>query len=80
MITNKDQKQTEDCIKIKIYNDLMGYKNNCKITDSVLCYFRVLLDRLTLFVFNKPGKISNEEYMRISIQLLSNNIDKYFLE
>ena len=58
----------------------MEYKNNSKITDSVLCYFRVLLDRLTLFVFNKPGEISNEEYMRISNQLLSNNIDKYFLE
>ncbi len=80
MITNKDKKQTEDCIKIKIYNDLMEYKNHSIITDSVLCYFRVLLDRLTLFVFNKPGVISYEEYMRISNQLLSNNIDKYFLE
>jgi hypothetical protein len=80
LITNKDKKQTEDGIKIKIYNDLMEYKNNSIITDSVLCYFRVLLDRLTSFVFNNPGKISNDEYMRISIQLLSNNIDKYFLE
>jgi hypothetical protein len=80
MITNKDKKQTEDTIKSKIQEDLMGYKINGKITDSVLCYFRVMLDRLTLFDFNKPGKVSSEEYMKMSTQLLSNNIGKYFLE
>lgn len=80
MITNKDKKQTEDTIKSKIQEDLMGYKINGKITDSVLCYFRVMLDRLTLFDFNNPGKISSEEYKRISSQLLSNNMGKYFLE
>jgi hypothetical protein len=80
MITNKDKKQTEDTIKSKIQEDLMGYKINCKITDSVLCYFRVMLDRLTLFDFNNPGKISGKEYMKISTQLLSNNVGKYFLE
>ena len=80
MITNKNKKQTEDTIKNTIQEDLMGYKINGKITDSVLCYFRVMLDRLTLFDFNNPGKISSEEYMRISTQLLSNNMGKYFLE
>ncbi len=80
MITNKDKKQTEDTIKNKIQEDLMEYKNKGLITDSVLAYFRVMLDRLTLFDFNKPGKVSSEEYLKISTQLLSNNIDKYFLE
>ena len=80
MITNKDKKQTEDNIKNKIQEDLMEYKINGKITDSVLCYFRAMLDRLTLFDFSNPGKISNEEYMRISTQLLSNKMGKYFLE
>jgi hypothetical protein len=80
MITNKDKKQTEDTIKSKIQEDLMEYKNNGKITDSILCYFRAMLDRLTLFDFSNPGKISSEEYMRISSQLLSNNMGKYFLE
>lgn len=80
MITNKDKKHTEDTIKSKIQEDLMGYKINGKITDSVLCYFRAMLDRLTLFDFKNPGKISSEEYMRISTQLLSNNMGKYFLE
>ena len=80
MITNKDKKQTEDTIKNKIQEDLMGYKINGKITDSVLCYFRVMLDRLTLFDFNKPGMVNKSEYMKISTQLLSNNIGKYFLE
>ena len=80
MITNKDKKQTEDTIKNKIQEDLMEYKNKGLITDSVLAYFRVMLDRLTLFDFNKPGKVSSEEYLIISTQLLSNNIDKYFLE
>ena len=58
----------------------MRYKINGKITDSVLCYFRAMLDRLTLFDFTNLGKISSEEYMRISSQLLSNNMGKYFLE
>lgn len=80
MITNKDKKQSEDKIKSKIQEDLMGYKINGKITDSVLCYFRAMIDRLTLFDFSNPGKISSEEYMRISSQLLSNNMGKYFLE
>ena len=80
MITNKDKKQTEETIKNKIQEDLMGYKINGKITDSVLCYFRAMLDRLTLFDFTNPGKISGEEYMKISTQLLSNNMGKYFLE
>ena len=80
IITNKDKKQTEDSIKSKIKEDLMDYKKNGKITDSVLCYFRAMLDRLTLFDFKNPGKISSEEYMKISTQFLSNNMGKYFLE
>lgn len=80
MITNKNKKQTEDTIKNTIQEDLMRYKINGKITDSVLCYFRAMLDRLTLFDFTNLGKISSEEYMRISSQLLSNNMGKYFLE
>jgi hypothetical protein len=79
-LTNKDNKQTENSIKIKICEDLMEYKNNGLITDSVLAYFRVMLDRLTLFDFNKPGMINKSEYMKISNQLLSNNMEKYFLE
>lgn len=80
MLTNKDKKQTEGGIKIKICEDLMEYKNNGLITDSVLAYFRVMLDRLILFDFNKPGMINKSEYMKISTQLLSNNMGKYFLE
>ena len=80
MLTNKDKRQTENSIKIKICEDLMEYKNNGLITDSVLAYFRVMLDRLTLFDFNKPGMINKSEYMKISTQLLSNNMGKYFLE
>lgn len=80
MHTHKDKKKTEDSIKIQIVEDLMEYKNNSKITDSVLAYFRVMLDRLTLFDFNKPGMINKSEYMKISNQLLSNNMGKYFLE
>ena len=80
MLANKDKRQTENSIKIKICEDLMEYKNNGLITDSVLAYFRVMLDRLILFDFNKPGMINKSEYMKISTQLLSNNMGKYFLE
>lgn len=80
MITNKDKKQTEDSVKIKIDKDLMEYKNNGIITVTVLAYFRVMIDRLTLFDFKKPGMIKKSEYMKISTQLLSNNMEKYFLE
>ena len=79
-LTNKDKKQSEDNVKNKIDKDLMEYKNNGLITDSVLAYFRVMLDRLTLFDFNKPGMINKSEYNKISAQLLSNNMGKYFLE
>ena len=79
-LTNKDKKQSEDNVKNIIDKDLMEYKNNGLITDSVLAYFRVMLDRLTLFDFNKPGMINKSEYMKISTQLLSNNMEKYFLE
>ena len=79
-LTNKDKKQSEDNVKNKIDKDLMEYKNNGLISDSVLAYFRVMLDRLTLFDFNKPVMINKSEYMKISTQLLSNNMGKYFLE
>lgn len=79
-LTNKDKKQSEDNVKNKIDKDLMEYKNNGLISDSVLAYFRVMLDRLTLFDFNKPGMINKSEYNKISAQLLSNNMGKYFLE
>ena len=79
-LTNKDKKQSDDNVKNKIDKDLMEYKNDGLITDSVLAYFRVMLDRLTLFDFNKPGMINKSEYMKISTQLLSNNMGKYFLE
>lgn len=79
-LSNKDKKQSEDNVKNKIDKDLMEYKNNGLITDSVLAYFRVMLDRLTLFDFNKPGMINKSEYMKISTQLLSNSMEKYFLE
>ena len=36
--------------------DLMEYKNNGLITDSVLAYFRVMLDRLILFDFKFRDK------------------------
>lgn len=79
-LTNKDKKQSDDNVKNKIDKDLMEYKNNGLITDSVLAYFRVMLDRLTLFDFNKSGMINKSEYNKISTQLLSNNMEKYFLE
>lgn len=79
-LTNKEKKQSDDNVKNKIDKDLMEYKNNGLITDSVLAYFRVMLDRLILFDFNKPGMINKSEYMKISTQLFSNNMGKYFLE
>ncbi|WP_445712588.1 hypothetical protein [Flavobacterium sp.] len=77
---SKDKQQTEDNINFKIYEELMGYKNSGIITNTVLYYFKVMLDRLTIFDFAVPGKVSKEEYLKISSQLLSNTFDNYFLE
>ena len=75
-----DKQQTEDTIKVKIYQELMGYKNSGIITNTVLYYFKVILDRLVLFDYGIPGKVSKEEYLKISSLLLSNTFDNYFLE
>jgi hypothetical protein len=79
MITIPDKRKTEDTIHIKIYDDLMGYYESSLITHSVLTYCTIMLDRLILFNFNNPGMISKSEYMKISTQLLTKDMDKFFL-
>ena len=77
-MTKKVKDQTEDSIKARIYEDLMSFKNEGLANDSVMYYFKVMLDRLTLFNFQIPGKISREEYLKISSQLLFNDLENIF--
>lgn len=79
LISIPDKRKTEDSIHIKIYDDLMGFYYNSLITLSVLTYCTIMLDRLTTFNFNNPGMISKSEYMKISTQLLTKDMDKFFL-
>jgi hypothetical protein len=78
LISIPDKRKTEDSIHIKIYEDLMGFYESSLITDSVLTYCTIMLDRLTLFNFNNPGTISKSEYLKISTQLLTKEFGKYF--
>lgn len=80
LISIPDKRKTEDSIHIKIYEDLMGFYESSLITLSVLTYCRIFLDRLTTFNFKNPGMISKSEYMKISVQLLTKDMDTFFLE
>ena len=78
-LSSTNSKDDNEIIRFKINKDLINYINNAIITDSVEYYFRIMLDRLTLFDFACQGKINEREYLKISYTLLSNNMDDYFI-
>ena len=62
-----------------VTKDLLEFKIEGKINDSVIQFFKIILDRLSLFKFKIPGKINNSEYLRITSKINNCDIENYFL-
>lgn len=80
ILSKNNKNNSVDIILAKINDDLKEYETNALITDSVLYYFKIILDRITLFDFENHDKINEEEYLKISFCLLSKNMDDYFIK
>ena len=62
-----------------VTKDLLEFKIEGKINDSVIQFFKIILDRISLFKFKIPGKINNSEYLRITSKINNCDIENYFL-
>lgn len=71
-------KSFED-IEHQVFSDLIEFKIEGKINDSVIQFFKIILDRLSVFKFKIPGKISNSEYLRITSKINNCDVENYFL-
>jgi hypothetical protein len=81
MAENKEKgKNVEDYVREMLFKDVIEYVEKTVINDYVIIYFKIILDRIIFFDFEVTGMVSWDEYLRISSQILSNNMEKYFLE
>lgn len=71
-------KSFED-IENQVLSDLFEFKIEGKMNDSVIQFFKIIFDRLSLFKFRIPGKISNSEYLRITSKIYNCDVENYFL-
>ena len=62
-----------------VTKDLLEFKIEGKINDSVIQFFKIILDRLSVFKFKIQGKISNSEYLRITSKINNCDVENYFL-